>query len=117
MRRWGGGGAERVGGPGGGLVPVSLAAAIGERLAGLAPEAVGVLRWAAVLGSEFSVTDLGVATEWSAGSLAGVMEQALAAGVVAQTGPRLGFRHGLIRQALYEGVPESVREALHAQAA
>jgi DNA-binding CsgD family transcriptional regulator len=45
------------------------------------------------------------------------MEQALAAGVVAQTGPRLGFRHGLIRQALYEGVPESVREALHAQAA
>ena len=109
--------AELVGEPGGVRVPVSLAAAIGERLAGLTPEAVGVLRWAAVLGSEFSVTDLGLVTEWSAGRLAGVMEQALAAGVVAQTGPRLGFRHGLIRQALYEGVPESVREALHAQAA
>jgi DNA-binding CsgD family transcriptional regulator len=112
-----GGMAELVGDPGEVRVPVSLAAAIGERLAGLTPEAVGALRWAAELGSEFSVTDLGLVTGWSAGRLAGVLEQALAAGVVAQTGPRLGFRHGLIRQALYEGVPEPVRGALHAQAA
>jgi DNA-binding CsgD family transcriptional regulator len=112
-----GGEAELVGEPGEVRVPVSLAAAIGERLAGLAPEAVEVLRWAAVLGVEFSVPDLGLVTGWPAGKLAGVVERALAAGVVAQSGSRLGFRHGLIRQALYEGVPESVREALHAQAA
>ncbi len=112
-----GGVAELSGEPGAVRVPVSLAAAIGERLAGLALEAVGVLRWAAVLGSEFSVTDLGLVTGWSAGELAGVMEAAVAAGVVAQAGPRLGFRHGLIRQVLYEGVPEPVREALHVQAA
>ena len=29
----------------------------------------------------------------------------MAAGVVAEAGPRLGFRHGLIRQVLYEGMP------------
>jgi DNA-binding CsgD family transcriptional regulator len=110
-----GGVAELAGEPGG--VPVSLAAAIGERLAGLAPEAVGVLRWAAVLGSEFSVADLGLVTAWPAGELAPVMEAAVAAGVVASAGPRLGFRHGLIRQVLYEGVPGPVREALHVQAA
>src|ERR1035441_4792365 len=49
--------AELVGEPGGVRVPVSLAAAIGERLAGLTPEAVGGLGWAAVAGGEFSLTD------------------------------------------------------------
>jgi DNA-binding CsgD family transcriptional regulator/tetratricopeptide (TPR) repeat protein len=102
---------------GGVRVPVSLAAAIGERLAGLAPDVAQVLRWAAVLGDEFSVTDLELVTGWPAGRLAGVVEQALAAGVVAQAGSRLGFRHGLIRQVLYEAVAAPVREGLHAQAA
>jgi hypothetical protein len=40
-------------------VPVSLAAAIHGRLAGLAEDSVRVLRWAALLGLEFSVADLG----------------------------------------------------------
>jgi DNA-binding CsgD family transcriptional regulator len=112
-----GGVAELVGEPGAVRVPVSLVAAIGERLAGLAVPAVGVLRWAAVLGGEFSVTELGLVTGWSAGELAEVLGQAVAAGVVAEAGPRLGFRHGLIRQVLYEGIPAPVRAALHEQAA
>jgi len=112
-----GGVAELAGEPGGVRVPVSLAAAIGERLAGLPGHVVGVLRWAAVLGLEFSVTDLAVVTGRPAGELAPVVEQAMAAGVVAEVGVRLGFRHGLIRQVLYEGVPVAVREALHVQAA
>jgi DNA-binding CsgD family transcriptional regulator len=147
-----GGVAELVGEPGGVRVPVSLAAAIGERLAVLPAGVMGVLRWAAVLGAEFTVTDLGLVTGWGAGQLAPVVEQAMAvgvlrwaavlgaefsvvdlglvtgrpagelaatagAGVVAEAGSRLGFRHGLIRQVLYEGIPASVREALHLQAA
>lgn len=112
-----GGSAELVGEPGGVRVPVSLAAAIGERLAGLPGPTAGALRWAAVLGSEFSVTDLGVVTGSSAGDLAEMMEQAMAAAVVAEAGLRLGFRHGLIRQVLYERVPEPVRAALHLEAA
>ena len=98
-------------------VPVSLAAAIGERLAGLAEDVVGLLRWAAVLGVEFSVTDLEVVSGRSAGELIGVIDAAVGAGVVAEAGPRLGFRHGLIRQVLYEGVPTALRAALHLQAA
>src|SRR5258708_40368789 len=38
-------------------------------------------------------------------------------GGVAEGGARLAFRHGLIRQVLYEGVPAAVREAVHVQAA
>jgi DNA-binding CsgD family transcriptional regulator len=120
-----GGVAELVGEPGAVRVPVSLQAAIGERLAGLPAAVVGVLRWAAVLGGEFSAADLGLVTGWSAGRLAPVVEQAVGAGVLAPVGAataeavggRLGFRHGLIRQVLYEGIPASVQEALHLQAA
>jgi DNA-binding CsgD family transcriptional regulator/tetratricopeptide (TPR) repeat protein len=98
-------------------VPDSLAAAIGERLGWLPDDAAAVLRWAAVLGQEFSVTDLQVVTGRTAGELMGVIEQASAAGVVAEASPRLRFRHGLIRQVLYEGMPLALRAALHLQAA
>jgi DNA-binding CsgD family transcriptional regulator len=98
-------------------VPVSLDAAIGERLAGLAEDAVRVLRWAAVLGAEFSVTDLQVVSGQSAGDLLGMIGAALRAGVLAEAGTRLEFRHGLIRQVLYEGLPAALRAALHVQAA
>ena len=50
-------------------VPGSLAGVIRARLGWLAEDAVGVLRWAAVLGQEFSVTDLEVVTGRSAGEL------------------------------------------------
>lgn len=78
---------------------------------------MGVLRWAAVLGQEFSVTDLAMVTGRAAGDLLGVVDTAAAAGVIAEAGPRLGFRHGLIRQVLYEGMPAALRAALHSQAA
>jgi DNA-binding CsgD family transcriptional regulator len=103
--------------PGGVGVPVSLVAAIGERLAGLPPVAAGVLRWGAVLGAEFSVADVGLVTGRGAGELVPVVEQALGAGVLVPAGPRLGFRHGVIREVLYEGIPGPVRAALHLQAA
>jgi DNA-binding CsgD family transcriptional regulator len=98
-------------------VPVSLTAAIGERLEALADDVVAALRWAAVLGLEFSVPDLEVVSGRSAGELIGVIAVAVGAGVVAEAGPRLRFRHGLIRQVLYEGMPAGLRTALHVQAA
>jgi DNA-binding CsgD family transcriptional regulator len=98
-------------------VPASLAAAIAGRLEWLPAEVVGVLRWAAVLGQEFSVTDLAVVTGRTAGELMTVVAAAAGAGVVTEAGPRLRFRHGLIRQVLYEGMPEALRSALHLQAA
>jgi DNA-binding CsgD family transcriptional regulator len=109
--------AELAGEPDRVRVPESLAAAIDERLSSLPGPAGSVLRWAAVLGQEFSVTDLGLVTSQSADELTAVVGQAVTAGVVVEAGPRLGFRHGLIRQALYQGIPGAMRDALHLQAA
>jgi DNA-binding CsgD family transcriptional regulator/tetratricopeptide (TPR) repeat protein len=98
-------------------VPLSLTAAIGERLDGLADDVVAVLRWAAVLGLEFSVSELEVVSGRSAGDLMGVIGVALGAEVAAEAGSRLRFRHALIRQVLYEAMPAGLRAALHLTAA
>jgi DNA-binding CsgD family transcriptional regulator len=98
-------------------VPASLAAAITDRIAGLEADVVDALRWGAVLGPEFSVTDLSVVTGSLAGELMRVVEAAVRAGVLTDVGPTLGFRHAVIRQVLYEGLPAALRAALHLQAA
>jgi DNA-binding CsgD family transcriptional regulator len=102
---------------GGGESPDSLPAAIGRRLGFLSQRSRSVLGLAAVLGPAFSVADLGVVTGAAATDLVAVVDEAVAAGVLAGSGDRLVFRHGLIRQALYEGMPVSLRAALHRQAA
>jgi DNA-binding CsgD family transcriptional regulator/tetratricopeptide (TPR) repeat protein len=112
-----GGVAELAAGAGPGRVPAALAAAITERLSDLPGEVTEVLRWAALLGQEFSVTDLEVVTGRSAGDLMGVVDVAAAAGVVAEAGLRLRFRHGLIRQVLSEGMTPARRGALQLRAA
>jgi DNA-binding CsgD family transcriptional regulator len=109
--------ADLAGGPHPVRVPETLAAAVGGRLSRLPGDAFTVLRWAAVLGQEFSVTDLGTVTGRSAADLITIVDTAQAAGVVADAGSRLAFRHGLSRQVLYEGMPAALRAALHLQAA
>ena len=98
-------------------VPTSLAKVIEGRLESLSEAATKMLRWAAVLGQEFSVNDLETVTERQAGHLEEVIAEAVTAGVIADAGPRLAFRHGLIRQTVYDGMPKAVRAALHLQAA
>ena len=112
-----GGIAELTGGQGLARVPESVSAAVAERLAHLADDVIGVLRWAAVLGTEFSVTDLAVVTSRPAGNLVDIIGSAQAAGVVADGDHGLAFRHGLIRQVLYEQMPATFRAGLHRQAA
>jgi DNA-binding CsgD family transcriptional regulator len=109
--------AELAGGPAPTRVSASLAAAVAERLASLPEGAVTVLRWAAVLGPEFSVTDLDMLAGKSPGALTEVVDAAFAAGVVVEAGTRLQFRHDLIRQVLYEAMPAALRAALHLQTA
>ncbi len=98
-------------------VPRFLAQVIEGRLEPLSEAAAKMLRWAAVLGQEFSVTDLETVTGRQAGHLAGVVAEAVTAGVLADTGPRLAFRHGLIRQTVYDAIPKALRAAVHLQAA
>ena len=49
-------------------------------------------------------------------SLSEALAEAIAAGVLADDGTRLRFRHDLIRDAIYEDLPGSVRLALHREA-
>ena len=97
--------------------PPALAGAIAGRLGFLSPEATRALRLAALLGPEFSVSDLVTVAGTEASTLLPVLDEAIAAGVLAETGDRLRFRHGLIRQALYELTPATARSALHRQVA
>jgi DNA-binding CsgD family transcriptional regulator len=102
---------------GAGGSPASLPAAIGRRLGFLSDPARSVLRLAAVLGPAFTVTDLAVVTGQPATELVAEVEEAITAGVLSESGDGLAFRHGLIRQALSETMPVSLRAALHRQAA
>jgi DNA-binding CsgD family transcriptional regulator/tetratricopeptide (TPR) repeat protein len=97
--------------------PASLAAAIDRRLEFLTPGAVTALRAAALLGTDFAVTDLAAVLERPASELVEPLAEAGAAGVVLAAGTRLTFRHPLIRQALYEAIPATVRAGLHRHAA
>lgn len=94
-------------------VPASLVAAIEHRLEFLSGTAVELLRAGAVLGEDFSVSELGIVTGWSMARLVPTVMEAIGAGVLVDGGDRLVFRHGLIRQVLYESVPDTQRSALH----
>jgi DNA-binding CsgD family transcriptional regulator len=98
-------------------VPPSLTAAIARRLGFLSADAIEVLRVAALLGNDFAVTELSTVVGRPPTGLIGVLGEAVSAGVVTEAGPRLTFRHPLIRQALYETMPGALRAGLHRHAA
>ncbi|MFB9686361.1 BTAD domain-containing putative transcriptional regulator [Amycolatopsis plumensis] len=75
------------------------------------------LRWAALLGHEFSPADIAVATERPPTALVGAVDEAITSGVLVESGDRLAFRHPLVRRVLYEKTPAAMRVALHRQLA
>ena len=96
---------------------LSLAAAIGRRLSFLAPQVRTALRAASVLDDRFAIEDWSLVADRSAPELAAVVDEALAAGVLAAVDSDLTFRHPLIRAALHDELPAAVRTGLHAHAA
>lgn len=100
-----------------GSPPGSLAAAIADRLQFLSAPGRRVLRVAALLGEEFSVSELAVASGRPVGELLPALDEALLAGVIEDKGKELAFRHPLIRSALYDVMPEAMRAAWHRDAA
>jgi DNA-binding CsgD family transcriptional regulator len=99
-----------------GSVPESLITVVARRLSGLSRQARQILPVAAVLGPTFTVTELAAVLGVPALDFLGVILEAAAAGVLAAEADRLAFRHEVIRQALYESLPVSARNALHLQA-
>ncbi len=96
-----------------GSAPSSLSAAIADRLGFVAGPTREVLKAAALLGMEFAVPDLAIVLGRSVADLLPAVDEACAAGVLAESGNGLGFRHPLIRAALYDEMPAPVRAAWH----
>ncbi len=98
-------------------VPVSLADALSGRLSFMPDLAVQTLDAAAMLGQEFTVTELATLVREPVPVLSNGLGDAVAAGILVRSGSRMAFRHPLLRQALYERLPVPVRAALHLDAA
>jgi tetratricopeptide (TPR) repeat protein len=97
--------------------PDSLAAAIADRLGFISASVRTVLQAAALLGADFSVSDLAMISGQAANELLPILDEAIVAGVLREDGHRLAFRHPLIRAALYEETPAAMRATLHRESA
>lgn len=100
-----------------GSLPPQLVSWIDDHLAFLSTPARSMLRWARLLGKEFTLTDLAAAAGQRPAELAEPLDEALTAGVLTAVGDRFRFRHPLVARALYEKIPNAIRVALHQQVA
>jgi tetratricopeptide (TPR) repeat protein len=104
----------------GGASPVPLSPTLRltilRRVGFLPDRTLAELRAASILGSTFTLHALSVTTSRSALDLAAVLTPALEARVIEEDGDRLRFRHDLIRDAIYEDLPVTVRRGLHTEA-
>ena len=98
-------------------LPEALLDAVGSTLDHLSGATRETLRYAALLGAEFAVADVAAFTGRAPADLIGAFEEAAAANVVVDAGSRLAFRDPVLRQALTESVPATLRVALHRHAA
>jgi DNA-binding CsgD family transcriptional regulator len=98
-------------------VPPSLRATIVRRLGFLPEDTLDLLRWAAVLGSSLSVTDLATIADLSTPGAIRGLDPAIRAEVLIDAGDRLAFRHDLVREAIYDDIPRAIRAGMHLQAA
>ena len=97
-------------------LPPTLRLTILRRISFLADDTLQALRFASVLGTGFTLSDLAEITGRSAVDLSMELAEPLRARVLEDDGTRLRFRHDLIRDAIYEDLPASVRGALHREA-
>lgn len=105
------------GSSGPGSIPGSLSAVIADRLGFVTGPVRDVLRAAALLGVDFEISDLAIVLGRGLPELLPAVDEARVAGVLAESGSSLGFRHPMIRAALYEEMPAAVRAAWHRDAA
>jgi len=95
-------------------LPGEFHAAVRSHIRGLSPGAQELLQVAAVFGTDFAVSDLAAVMGQPSGRLLGPVLEATGAGLLVEHGPAtLGFRHDLIRHAIYGELPGPVRQSLH----
>ena len=94
----------------------SLEAIVARRLATLSAESRQLVEVAAVLGRSFRMADLASALGTPAARLLTPVREATAAGLLASGGLEvLSFRRELVRDAVYRGLEDPIRLALHRQ--
>ena len=107
------------GAPGRQVLPRSLAAAIGDRLAGLPTDTRTILKMLSVLNLRIPLAQLGQAAEVESPSAA--IEPAVTSGLVdwspEEPSCPVVLRHPLVRDAIYAGITATRRRAMHARAA
>ncbi|MGH3391808.1 MAG: helix-turn-helix transcriptional regulator [Actinomadura sp.] len=97
-------------------LPQRVHASARARLDRLSPETRHLLQVAAVLGRTFSVDDLAAMLDEPSSRLLPALEEALTVQIVVSTDDALAFRHDLLWKAVTDGLPASLRRALHLQA-
>lgn len=100
-----------------GVLPRTLRLTILKRITYASDESLDLLSVASVLGSSFTVIDLSIVVGRSTVALLEPLRQCIGAGILVERGKRLAFCHDLIREALYEDLPEPIRAGLHREAA
>ena len=98
------------------ILPPTLRLTILRRLSFLPDDTLNTLRAASILGSSFTMSDLSVTMARSALELFQMLAEAIAGRVLEDDGARLRFRHDLIRDAIYEDLPVTIRRGLHREA-
>lgn len=99
-------------------LPARLVVGVRDALASLPVQALSLVKAASVLGRSFTAAD-------AAGLLGGPvelvvlpgLEPLVRAGILADDGAALSFRHDLLRQAVYEDIPPTTRMSMHRAAA
>jgi tetratricopeptide (TPR) repeat protein/transcriptional regulator with XRE-family HTH domain len=94
-------------------VPESVRTTIADRASRLSDRAQEALRHASVLGQAFEFEDLQAMAGLSEDELEAALEEALAAGLVYESGDGYVFNHALTQQALYTELPKRRRRRLH----
>ncbi|MEV4319690.1 BTAD domain-containing putative transcriptional regulator [Actinocrispum sp. NPDC049592] len=97
--------------------PRSLAAAVERTCGALPQQTLEVLRWVAVLGPEATMDKISTLTGWDEAQLRDALVEAVEVNVIFDEGPRLMFRHPLMREAILGMIPAPARAVLHREAA
>ncbi|GGK24963.1 helix-turn-helix transcriptional regulator [Streptomyces camponoticapitis] len=97
-------------------LPAGLVAGIRRRIAPTSDLCRALLRAGAVLGSSFPLRDVAHLLSEAVIRLTAPLEEALSAGLLTDEGGQIRFSHDLLRRAVYEDIPPSVRTELHKKA-
>ncbi|MEV6281417.1 AAA family ATPase [Kribbella sp. NPDC051770] len=100
-----------------GPLPAGLVEGVRRRTAGTTELSRSLLRTAAVFGSEFRLEDVAALMGEGVARLAEPLDEAIRAGLLADSGAHLTFRHELLRAAVLADLPPSAQRALHSAVA